>query len=341
MKSISKKSIIEIKKHLSGNPNVLLLTHINPDGDAIGSLLGLYHFLKLRNFHVTAITPNDFPEFLRWLPGSREIICFVRKKKTVRVLIEKADIIFNLDFNDPDRLGEMGKMVEKAKAYRILIDHHPDAKHFADIEITDITVSSTAELLYQILNEIENKPFLTREIAECLYTGIMTDTGCFSFNSSGSATYRVIAGLLDAKIDKDRIFDLVYNNFSEDRMRLLGFALKEKMTVLPEYGTAYISLTLDEIKKFNFSIGDSEGFVNYPLSIKGIRFSALFLERRDHVKISFRSAGNFPVNRFAEEHFNGGGHLNAAGGDSFESLDKTIGKFNSLIKKYSRHLARS
>ena len=341
MKSISKKSIIEIKKHLSGNPEILLLTHVDPDGDAIGSLLALYHYFRLREFHVTAITPNDFPGFLQWLPGSEAIIRFTKKKKTASELIDKAGVIFNLDFNDLERLGRMDNVVRKAKAYKILIDHHPDNQSFNDLEITDTSVSSTAELIFQVLNKMETKPFLTKEMAECLYTGILTDTGCFSYNSSHADTFRTVAELLETKIDKDRVFNLVYNNFSETRMKLLGFSLNEKMTVLPQYNTAYISLTIDEMKRYNFSVGDSEGFVNYPLSIKGICFSALFLERKDHVKISFRSKGNFPVNRFSEKHFNGGGHINAAGGESFESLNATLRKFHSLVEEYAGQLMKT
>ena len=340
MQSIPKKLINKIKDHLSDDPCILLLTHINPDGDAIGSILGLYHYFIQHGFKTYAVTPNNFPPFLQWLTGSDEIVKFSKEKKRVAGIFEEADLIFNLDFNDPERIGEMKELLSGSNAVKILIDHHPDPKKFNHIEISDTSVSSTAELIFFLLTQIESAPFLTREIAESLYTGIMTDTGCFSFNSSSAETFRITAELLESGMDKDKIFDQVYNNFSEQRMRLAGFAMNEKIVVLPDLHTSYICLTRKELTRFNHTLGDTEGFVNLPLSIKGIRFSALFIEKEGHVKISFRSKGSFAVNLFSERHFNGGGHHNAAGGESFGTLDETLRKFKTLLADYADQLSR-
>ncbi len=334
-KSISK----EIESALKQAGNVVIITHINPDGDAIGSSLGLYHYLKSAGKAVHVITPNSYPAFLHWLPGNSEILEFNQAYAKAKKLISEADILFHLDFNDPGRMDAMKDHVSKnSKATKILIDHHPKPVAFNDIEISDIRASSTAELVFYLIKALNGKLLTDRTICECLFTGIMTDTGCFSFNSSLPSTYQAVASIMESGIDKDRIYNLVYNNFSEARMKLLGYGLDKKMKVINQYHTAFISLSEEELKKYNFNTGDSEGFVNFPLSIKGIRFSALFLEKKDHVKISFRSHGNFPVNEFSAKHFNGGGHLNAAGGESYHSLDDTIKMFISLLPEYNNWL---
>ena len=315
-----------------------MLTHKNPDGDAIGSMLGLYHYLRNNKYEVTAMTPDEYPEFLQWMPGSSEIIRFSKDKKQGIKAIKEADIIFNLDFNTSDRLGGMEAYVLSSTSIKILIDHHPSPSAFSDYIISETTASSAAELIFLFIKALDGKSHWTKQIAECLFTGIMTDTGCFSYNSSAGDTYRIVAELLDTGINKDDIFSKVYNNFSDNRMRLLGYVLDKKMVVNRDYKTAYISLTQKELKEYKFTFGDSEGFVNYPLSIKGIIFSALFIEKDKFIKISFRSKGNFPANIFSEKYFNGGGHLNAAGGESYESLSATISKFTSLLPRYSKYL---
>jgi len=338
VKSIPKKLISEIKKHLSDSGKIIVLTHKNPDGDAIGSMLGLYHYLRNKKYEVTAITPDEYPEFLQWMPGSSDIIRFSKDKKRCIKAIKEADIIFNLDFNTSDRLGGMESYVLSSTSIKILIDHHPSPSAFSDYIISETTASSAAELIFLFIKALDGKSHWTKQIAECLFTGIMTDTGCFSYNSSAGDTYRIVAELLDTGINKDDIFSKVYNNFSDNRMRLLGYVLDKKMVVNQDYKTAYISLTRKELKEYKFTFGDSEGFVNYPLSIKGIIFSALFIEKNKFIKISFRSKGNFPANIFSEKHFDGGGHLNAAGGESYESLSATISKFTSLLPRYSKYL---
>ncbi|MEA1896700.1 MAG: bifunctional oligoribonuclease/PAP phosphatase NrnA [Bacteroidota bacterium] len=319
--------------------SIVILSHKNPDGDAIGSSLGLYHFLKMKGKLVKVIVPNDYPEFLHWLPGNDFVIQYEKEPEVTGELIEKAELIFSLDFNDLKRLGKLGEIVEKNRtASRILIDHHPNPKHFCDIEMSAIHVSSTAELVYHLIQRIDDKALKNKDICECLYVGVMTDTGCFSFNSSNPATFRAVAHLLESGIDKDYIYDRVFNNYSAGRMKLMGYCLNHKMHIVPEYHTAYISLSQKEMKEYDFKMGDSEGFVNLPLSIEGIRFSAFFIEKACHTKISFRSRGDFPVNEFSASHFGGGGHMNAAGGESKESLKESINHLVSLLPDYSKWL---
>ncbi len=335
MEIITNKIAGRIRAELNDKNDIVIFTHRNPDGDALGAALGLYHFLSSFNKNVKVITPNAYPEFLHWLPGDSEIIQFNKEKSLSRNLIASAEIIFHLDFNALNRIRELEDMVlNNQKSVKVLIDHHPDPEHFADIEISETRVSSTAELVYYLIYALNPESFKDKDICECLFTGIMTDTGCFSFNSSLPSTWEVVANLLRSGIDKDRIFDLVYNNFSASRMKLLGYSLDQKMTVLREFQTAYISLSREEMQKYNFKTGDSEGFVNYPLSIKGIKFSVLFLEKEKYVKISFRSRGEFPVNEFAQKYFNGGGHRNAAGGECKLGLSETLKEFERLLPEY-------
>lgn len=324
-----------ISAELKNKNNIIIFTHRNPDGDALGAALGLYHFLKMQKKDVRVISPNAYPEFLHWLPGDEEIIQFNKQKTFAKDIISGAEIIFHLDFNALSRIGELEKLVLNNKeSVKILIDHHPDPEPFADIEISETSVSSTAELVYYLIRLLDRKSLKNKDICTCLFTGIMTDTGCFSFNSSLPSTWEVVADLLRSGINKDRIFDRVYNNFSAPRMKLLGFSLDQKMTVLPEYHTAYISLSREEMKMYDFQTGDSEGFVNYPLSIKGILFSVLFLEKEKYVKLSLRSRGEFPVNDFARRYFNGGGHRNAAGGECKLSLQETLTRFEQLLPDF-------
>ncbi len=318
---------------------IVILSHKNPDGDAMGSSLGLYHFLDSKERDVRVIVPTEYAEFLHWLPGNESVIIYKKEPEVAREFVDKADLIFSLDFNDLKRLGKLGEIVEGNKtASRILIDHHPDPKHFCDVEFSTVYVSSTAELVYHLIQRIDDQAMNNKDIRECLYVGIMTDTGCFSFNSSNPSTFLTVAHLLKSGINKDSIYDRIYNNFSAGRMKLMGYCLDHKMVILPEYHTAYISLSKKEMKEYDFKIGDSEGFVNLPLSIEGIRFSALFIEKSGHTKISFRSNGNFPANKFSSNHFGGGGHLNAAGGESLKSLEDSIKFFVSLLPDYTKWL---
>jgi bifunctional oligoribonuclease and PAP phosphatase NrnA len=316
---------------LAEKPEIVVTTHINPDGDAMGSLLGLYQYFKKLGYTITAITPNEYPEFLHWLPGNNEVIDYSKNKKNANRIIANCGLLFQLDYNDIVRCGDMKEPITNSAAYKVMIDHHPDHQLKNQFMISSTEVSSTSELIFEFISRLPGFEIMDQEIAECIYTGIMTDTGCFNFNSSRPRTFEIVSQLLKFGIRKDEIYRQVYDNFSEHRMRLLGYCLNDKMQVFPEYNTAIISLSQEEQDRFKFVTGDSEGFVNYPLSIKGICFSALFTERKDKVRISFRSHGNFAVNSFSEKYFGGGGHLNAAGGESNLPLQETIQKFINLL----------
>ncbi|MFP4046309.1 MAG: DHH family phosphoesterase [Bacteroidales bacterium] len=338
MENIKNGQIDNVKDYLKNCNNIMIVTHYNPDGDAIGSSLALYKYLKNKGFEVDVVVPNEYPKFLHWLPNNEKIIIYENDKRFVDNKLSKANLLFFIDFNVLDRIQGMETVIKQSNLPKILIDHHPNPENSFDITISDTSVSSTAELLYELLYKLSGENSIDYEIAECLYTGIMTDTGSFSYNSSLPATYYVVSRLLETGIDKDKIYWNVYDNYSTDRMRLLGYCLNKKMNVFERYAAACISITTDELEMFNYNIGDSEGFVNYPLAIKGIVFSVIFIEQKDHIKISFRSKGNFHANKFAENHFNGGGHRNAAGGYSEKSMKETLEKFVSLLPNYKNEL---
>jgi len=287
---------------------------------------------------VHLVVPNEIPFFLHWMPGCDRIQIADNDLELASGLLEKSDVIFCLDFNESNRLNSLQEVLKLSNAYKILIDHHPYPEEFADITISYPEYGSTAEMIFDIIKGLDDISFISQRIAECLFTGIMTDTGGFSFSSSDPDTWLAVAELLRTGMDKDRIYNLIYENYSDSRMRLMGYSTDKKMIVIPEINTAYIALTLEELEKYQHVIGDTEGFVNIPFSVKGIRVTALFIEKNDHVKISFRSRGDFEINLFAEKYFNGGGHKNAAGGESDLSLDDSIKKFVDLIRKYEKEL---
>ncbi len=321
----------ELDKLLATSDNILLISHINPDGDAIGAQLALYHYLKSKGRTAEMITPNNLQEFLRWMDGADLINVYIKNRQTCTELIRKSDLIIMLDFNQTNRLGEAEKYVMESKATKVVIDHHLNPDHFADLLISDPSVCSTSELLYVLIRGMNKGPFNCKPFAEALYIGIITDTGNFDHGNYTGDTLRIAAELLDTGIDKERIQNLIYNNFSADRMRLMGFSLNEKMVILPEFRTAYISLSKSDLERYNYVKGDTEGFVNLPLSISGIVFSVLFIEKDGFVKLSFRSKGSFPSNKFAKKFFYGGGHLNASGGEYPDTLERTITYFIKVL----------
>ena len=323
----------ELSRLFSSSENILLICHINPDGDAIGSQLALYHFLKANGKNVDMLAPNYLQDFLKWMDGADLINIFIKERKKCRTLIENADLIVLLDFNHSNRLGEAESFVLDSKAKKVIIDHHLDPGDFADLTISEPSKCSTAELVYELLTEINNGPFISKSIAESIYVGIVTDTGNFEYGAYSSRTFRIVADLLDSGIEKVKILNLIYNNFSSDRIRLQGFALNKRMVVLPEYKTAYIFLSKEDLAEYYHVKGDTEGFVNMPLSIKGIHFAALFIEKDNFIKMSFRSKGNFPTNEFASQYFSGGGHLNASGGEYSDTLINTITYFLKVLKE--------
>lgn len=323
----------ELSNLFSSSENILLICHINPDGDSIGAQLALYHYFKSINKNVSLLAPNNLQEFLKWMDGAGQIDIFIKDRKKGRQLIENADLIIMLDFNQPNRLGEAEEAVTASKARKVIIDHHLNPENFADLIISDPTKCSTSELVHEIVCAVNGAKFMNRSYAESLYVGIITDTGNFEHGAYSSSTFRIVADLLDTGIIKERIINLIYNNFSSDRLRLQGFALNQRMVVLPEYRTAYIYLTKEDLKTYNHVKGDTEGFVNMPLSIKGINFTALFIEKDNFIKLSFRSKGQFPSNEFASLYFSGGGHLNASGGEYTDTLENTIAYFLEVLKK--------
>ncbi|NOZ46484.1 MAG: bifunctional oligoribonuclease/PAP phosphatase NrnA [Chlorobi bacterium] len=323
---------------LKNKKKIAILTHVNPDGDAIGSSLGVFHFLNNLGHDVTVITPNEYPLFLQWLPGNKNVLVYSKNKSKGKKVLHEAELIFTLDFNHVERIDWLKKIFSETKAKKILIDHHPNPENFADLKFSDTNVSSTAELVYLVIKKLNKTDKIDVNAATCLYTGIMTDTGCFNYNCSNPDTFKTAAGLIEKGININIINSSVYDNYSADRMKLMGYSLHEKMQLYPEYNSAVIALSQKEMQQFNFESGDTEGFVNLPLSIKGIVFSVLLLEKKDHVKLSFRSQGNFPANEIAANYFEGGGHLNAAGGKTKLSLEEAIAKLEELFKQYKDNL---
>jgi phosphoesterase RecJ-like protein len=323
----------ELSKYFSASENILLISHINPDGDSIGAQLALYHYFKANGKKVEMMAPNNLQEFLKWMNGAGHINIFTKDSKKCKILIEGADLIVLLDFNQTGRLGEAEESVIASKARKVVIDHHLDPENFADLIISDPSKCSTSELVHELICDINGESFMNRSYAEALYVGIITDTGNFEHGAYSSRTFRIVADLLDSGIIKEQIINLIYNNFSADRLRLQGFALNKRMVVIPEFKTSYIYLSINDLKEYNHVKGDTEGFVNMPLSIKGINFSALFIEKENFIKLSFRSKGHFPSNEFASQYFSGGGHLNAAGGEYTDTLENTIAYFLKVLEE--------
>lgn len=327
------------RKLLSDSRKIVIVAHRNPDGDALGSSLGLSFFLKSLGHEVTVLMPNDFPDFLKWLPAADEAVIYERDREIGNALIEDADIIFTLDFNSLERVGDMQDALKVSSAQFIMIDHHQQPADYAVVTYSDVTMSSTCEMVYHFIKSMDPKAVISPEIATNLYTGIMTDTGSFRFPSTSPITHRVIADLIESGAVNGTIHQNVFDTSSPDRMKLLGVALNN-LVILEEYKTAYITLTQKELDDHNFKKGDTEGFVNYGLAIDGVVMAAIFIENKQEnlTKISLRSKGNFSVNEFARNHFHGGGHTNAAGGRSSLPLEETISEFISILPRYKEKL---
>lgn len=336
---INKKAINSFIDFIKKSKNIVIFTHTNPDGDAVGSALALVSILKQLNKKTNVIIPNRVPENLRWLPNF-ETICEGIPKIEVEKILLSADIVICVDFNQASRVEKYTQILNSCDKPIILIDHHTNPQLRADIAFSHLNVSSTCELIYHIFKHI---PFFEADVdfATCIYVGIVTDTGIFKYSSNNISTFQTVIDLINLGIDKDTITQNIYNSLSENSLRLLGYSLNERMVVLDNLYTAYIYLNSEDLKKFNYQPGDTENFVNYPLSIKNIHFTALFQERESDIKISFRSVGSFEVNKFAAKYFNGGGHKNASGGKSYKSLDDAINEFKELAKKYAKDIINS
>ncbi|MEO5776767.1 MAG: bifunctional oligoribonuclease/PAP phosphatase NrnA [Flavobacterium sp.] len=331
---MKKEAVLVIQNLLATPKKIAIIPHRSPDGDAMGSTLALYHFLLKLNHKPVVISPNEFPNFLAWLPGSETVLIYENDKENCTKILNDTELVFTLDFNALHRTGEMEQVLSKLSAPMIMIDHHQKPDSYATVTYSDTAIGSTCEMVYNVISFLDKKELIDKTIATCLYTGITTDSGSFRFPSTTSTTHRIVAELIDLGIDNSEIHNLLFDDNSANRLQLLGRAL-QNIKVFPEFKTSYITLTQKELDEFHYQKGDTEGVVNYGLTIKGINFAAIFIEHRDEniIKISFRSQGDFDVNQFAREHFNGGGHINAAGGKSYESLKATTNKFEELISK--------
>lgn len=324
-------SIRDFKKLVSTSKTINIVTHWSPDGDAMGSSLALYHYLKTKGKQVHVIVPNSYPEFLKWLPGDKQVLNFQTQEKKVRTVLSKSDAIFTLDFNSFQRLEKLGEVLKTSPVKKVIIDHHQQPEDYASLYFHDVNACSTCELIFDFIESMGDKKLIDKKMAACIYTGMMTDTGSFRYPSVNARTHEIIAALLKTGIVPSEIHSAVYDTYSYNRMKLLGYALTNKMVVLEDKGVAYMSLTEKELQQFHYQKGDTEGLVNYPFSIKGITFCALFMESEGIIKISFRSKGKMDVNKFARAYFSGGGHINAAGGKSTVSLKATIDNFLRYI----------
>ncbi|MGB0429203.1 MAG: DHH family phosphoesterase [Bacteroidia bacterium] len=311
----------------------IITFHQNPDGDAIGSGLALHLFLKKLGKSGKVISPNSVGNYLNWLPGVSEVIDFESNVKTASRAIASAKAIFCLDFNDPNRTGEIERYLVDSKAKKVLIDHHLEPKDFTHYRYHSTESPATAQLIFGLIEAIDETQ-LDSDIATCMYTGLMTDTGSFRFPSTNAGTHRAIARLMQTGFDHAKIHELIFDTYSKDQLHLLGNTISNRHELLDDYKTSIMHITIADYKQFNIQKGDTEGVVNYNLQIQGVVFGVLFIENDEMIKISFRSKGDFPANEFAKRYFQGGGHLNAAGGRSFISLEKTIKKFKSKLKDF-------
>ncbi len=336
---MTKDDIKNIKLLLDSPKQIVIVPHKNPDGDAIGSTLGLYLYLLKQNHKATVIAPNDYPNFLKWMPKESDILKYDSQKNECDDLINKADLIFTLDFNALNRIGDMGAPINNSSGIKIMIDHHQQPDSYATYMYSDVSMSSTCEMVYNFIDMLGDKDLIDADISSCLYAGIMTDTGSFRFPSTTSNTHRIAGDLIDRGASHSEIHNQISDTNSYDRMQLLGCALTN-LKVLPEFRTAYITLSQNELNKFNFKKGDTEGFVNYALSLNNIIFAAIFIEdsQNNIIKISLRSKGDFSVNEFSRAHFEGGGHTNAAGGKSNFDLKTTVENFISILPSYKNAL---
>lgn len=328
------QDLAEIQNLITEKKNIVIITHYNPDGDAIGSSLGLKHFLANQVGEAEIIVPNDFPKFLKWMPDAKKITITEYKKKKAFELVQSAEIIFCLDFNTLTRIGVLGEWIEKSNATKILIDHHQQPDAF-DFVYSDTSVPATSQMIYHFIEALEQENLVDEKVAQCLYTGIMTDTGGFRYRSTSATTHRIVANLIDKGANPAEISSNTWDNNTLSRLKLMSLVLG-RIELTKDNSVAILWLKRTELQEFGFEKGDTDGFVNYGLSLFGVKVSALFMEDlyEDFIKISFRSKNDTDVNQFARQYFNGGGHINAAGGKYFKSIEETIKDFKDKIEDY-------
>jgi bifunctional oligoribonuclease and PAP phosphatase NrnA len=336
------ENLAEFKELLQSPKKVAIVTHFKPDADALGSSLGLAGFLRKKGHEVTVISPSDYPDFLAWLPGHETVIAITKSTNEPRERAEHAfvtaDIIFCLDFSSLSRIHDLGSGVKTSRAIKVMIDHHQEPEDFAQYRLWDVSSASTAGLIFELIDLLGEKSSIDMAIATCLYAGLMTDTGGFRHNNTRHKEFLIAAELVARGANPHEISKNIYDTNTLERLRMTGFALYEKLVVLPEFNTTYMAISAKELHQFQAQTGDLEGLVNYGLSIKGIKMAVLMYDRKEEIKLSFRSLGNFSVSDLARAHFEGGGHHNAAGGSSKMTLEKTLEKFLSILPQYKQAL---
>jgi len=320
---------------------VAIVTHYNPDGDALGSALALYHYYKNEGIEVNVLLPNQFPSFLSWMPGSEHILIGEQNSTKSKKILKEADVLYFVDMNAPHRASALFEnVIKKSKAFKILIDHHVNPDIDCDVIFSVPSASSTCQLVYEYLFDHLKVPKekLTLDMANCIYTGIITDTGSLTFSCNDPKLYLILSQLIKRGVDGENVHRLVYDNYEESRIHLLGLSLSQRLIILSEYATAYIYLSIEDLERYNYKIGDTEGFVNYGLTMKNVQLAVIFVQREQKIRISFRSKGNFDVNLFARKHFNGGGHRNAAAAYHVDTLENTLKYFEELLPEYQNQL---
>lgn len=328
----------ELRAQLAKKPNIVITTHRGPDGDAMGSSLALYQVLLAQNYDVKVIVPNSYPNFLHWLPSNESVLEYEGNEVEANEILARADVLFCLDFNDLRRTDMMYSSLEASTALKVMIDHHQEPKDFADFTFSVPSVCSTCQLIFEFIELMGWSNYLSLDVAKCIYTGMVTDTGSFRFSSVDKRTHEIVAKLIDLGLDHAKVHQTLFDTNKESRLKLLGYCLSEKLEVLPEYHTAIMSLTREELERYSFQKGDTEGFVNYALSIEGVVFTAFFVKHEDLVKISFRSINQFRANLLSKEHFGGGGHVNAAGGTFEGAMEDAIAKFKKILPNFKEEL---
>lgn len=329
------EALASFKKEISSPKKIFITTHVKPDADALGSSLGLANYLIKKGHEVSVVTPSDYPSFLNWMKGNDDVLDFSKPEHREIAIkkLEEADIIFCLDFSVLNRVNELGEMIRKSNAYVVNIDHHQDPEDFADFEYSSTQAAATCELVFELIDELGDKALIDKDIAECLYAGIMTDTGGFRHPNTTKNVHLVVAELLDLGANSSQIANWIYDSNSVNRLKFIGFAISRRLVVREDLHTAYFAISKKDLKKYQSQTGDTEGLVNYALSLDGIKLAALFSEREDGIKISFRSSSEVSVNKFAAEYFSGGGHKNASGGKSNLGLKETVERFEKLVEE--------
>ncbi|WP_075348712.1 DHH family phosphoesterase [Algoriphagus marinus] len=335
-----KEALASFAKEISSPKKIFITTHVKPDADALGSSLGLANYLIKKGHDVTVVTPSDYPSFLNWMKGNEDVLDFSNPNDVnqAKKKLEEAEVIFCLDFSVLHRVNELGELIRDSDAYVVNIDHHQDPEDFADYRLWSTKAAATCELVYELIVDLGDKSLIDKDIAECLYAGIMTDTGGFRHPNTTKNVHLVVAELLDLGADTSQIANWIYDSNSVNRLKFIGFAISRRLVIREDLHLAYFTISKKDLKKYQSRTGDTEGLVNYALSLEGIKLAALFSEREDGIKISFRSSTEVAVNKFAAAYFNGGGHKNAAGGKSSLGLKETVELFESLVDKHQSEL---